>query len=144
LTIFVGGGVAYVKFYGSTTDTKESNAPVAPTPDLAIPKPPKLAANAPENAAVHALTSPVKAGENTSITVKTNPESVCSINVSYNNVPAKDSGLVTKPSDPYGSISWTWTVDKTAPPGKWPVKVTCVYTPNKKSGVVIGDLQVTK
>jgi hypothetical protein len=144
LALFAGAGVAYIKFYGPATDAKSDKAPVAPNPDLAIPTPPKLSPNAPENAAVESLISPVKAGENTSISVKTNPDSVCTISATYNNVASKDSGLATKNSDVYGNVTWAWTVDKTAPAGKWPVKVTCLYTKNKKSAVVVGDLQVTK
>jgi hypothetical protein len=144
MILFMGGGIAYIKFYGPSSNAKANQSPIDTTPDLALPKPPKISPNAPESAALESITSPVKAGENTAISVKTNPDSVCTINVTYNNVPAKDSGLTPKPSGVYGNVTWSWTVDKSAPAGKWPVKVTCVYTKNKKSGVVIGDLQITK
>jgi hypothetical protein len=95
-----------------------------------------------EQAALQALTSPVKAGQNSSVNVKTNATSTCTINVSYNNVASKDSGLTPKVADAYGNVSWSWTVDPTAPVGSWPVKVTCVY--RGRSAVVIGNLQVIK
>ena len=105
-------------------------------------KPVKPADNAPEGAAVESLTSPVKAGENVSISVRALPDSTCTIEVTYNNVPAKDSGLIAKKTNEYGFTDWTWTVPVNTPAGTWPVKVTCSY--NGKTGVVIGNLQVTK
>lgn len=143
LLLFVGAGVAYVLVAGGQDDSaKNDQVPTAPPPDTGIPKPHKPAPNAPESAAIESLLSPVKAGENTSASVKTNAGSKCSISVTYNDVPSKDSGLTTKTADDYGNVTWSWTVDKTAPVGKWQVKVTCFY--GKKSAVVIGDLQVTK
>jgi hypothetical protein len=143
--LFVGSGIAYVLISGrSDNNTKSQQSATAAKTDVnySLPKPPKPAPNAPESAAVEALMSPVSAGANTSVTVKTIAGSSCAILVTYNNVPAKDSGLTTKLADDYGNVTWAWTVDKTAPLGTWPVKVTCTY--NKKSAVVIGNLQVTK
>jgi hypothetical protein len=141
LILFGGAGIAYLLFYGddpvpvkkveATTDTN-------PTP----PKPKKPSPNAVVGVSIQALLSPVKPGENSSVSIKTLPEASCVITVTYNNVPSKDSGLVPKIADEYGTTSWSWTVDKTAPVGKWPVKVVCSH--NKNSGMVLGDLIVQK
>lgn len=115
--------------------TKASEAPH-------VYKPPKPADNAREGVALVSILSPVKAGDNTTISISTNAGSTCTILVTYNNVVSKDSGLTTKTADDYGSASWTWTVNNSIPIGTWPVKVTCTY--NKQSGVLIADLKVTK
>jgi hypothetical protein len=141
LVIFGGAGVAYVLFTGKDTASSSEAPQVNTAPDIGLPKPHKPSPNAPESAGIEAFTTPVKAGENSSISVKTLPLSNCIISVIYKDVPSKDSGLAPKTADDYGSVTWSWTVDKSAPVGKWPVKVTCTY--NKKSAVVIGDLVVT-
>lgn len=143
LILFVVAGVVYVFVVGrsSALDTKAVALPVA-APTRQEIKPTAPATNAVESAAVELITSPVALGSNASISVKTNAKSSCAISVVYNNVASTDSGLGTKVADEYGTISWTWTVSKTAPVGTWPVKVTCVY--NSRSAVVQADLQVTK
>jgi hypothetical protein len=139
--LFIGGGLGYTWYMGQqpSNTTSAIAAPVESQPVPAI-KPAKPAANAKESASVQMLTSPIAPGANASITVKTNPASKCTIIVEYNKVASKDSGLVARAADEFGTVSWTWTVDKTAPLGKWPVKVTCTY--NKKSAFVQVDLKV--
>ena len=144
LVTILGAGTAYTLF--SSNDYTPPSAPTVE--DKAIEdapkvyKPAKPAVNAREWVALVSLLSPVKAGDNTSMSISTNASSNCSIVVTYDNTVSKDSGLASKQSDDYGSVSWTWTVDKSAPAGTWPVKVTCAY--NKSSGVLIADLGVTK
>jgi hypothetical protein len=104
-------------------------------------KPAQPSPNAPVGVAVDYLMSPVKAGSNTTITIKTTPKATCSISVTYNGVASTDSGLMPKKADAYGNISWTWTVGAGVPAGNWPVKVNCDY--RAKSGRVQQDLQVT-
>jgi hypothetical protein len=88
------------------------------------------------------VTSPIAAGSNSSITVRTNAGSTCAVTVSYNGAPSTDSGLTPKTADAYGNVTWTWTVNSSVPAGSWPVKVTCTY--HGRSGVVISNFQVTK
>jgi hypothetical protein len=140
--LFVVGGAAYVMLSGNNAKQDTASAPKTDSNNFALPKPQAPNPKAPEGAAVESLLSPAKAGTNTSISVKTNPTSSCAISVTYNDVPAKDSGLITKTADAYGVVNWAWTVESSAPAGTWPVKVTCSL--NKKSAVVIGNLQVTK
>lgn len=144
LIIFLLAGTAYTLFASSsvkqTAQPSTEDKAVSSAPH--IYKPPKPGANAAEGVAIVSLISPVKAGANSSIAISTNIGSTCTISVIYDKVASKDSGLVSKHADDYGNADWTWTVDKSAPAGKWPVKVTCTY--NKRTGVVIGDLVVTK
>lgn len=141
IALFVLAGAAYTWFIGrnqvpdqKTTATDTTPAPVIKTVD---PAP-----NAPEGVSVQSLTSPVTRGDNASVTIKTNPGSWCTITVVYDKTASTDSGLTGKTADDFGSASWTWTVDATAPLGKWPVTVTCLR--NKLSAVVVGDLVVQK
>lgn len=141
LVLLVGAGVAYTLFaYQKPVQTAPTLTAPADENPKAI-KPTKPAANAQEGVAEDSLITPVKAGENTSIAVRTNATSKCTISVTYNGVASTDSGLSPKTADDYGSVSWTWTVGKNVPPGKWPVKVTCTY--NGRSGVLQVDLEVT-
>lgn len=140
LLIVFGVGAAYIWYIGqhSVVDTNVIVNPVKDTPNITTPT--KPAANAQESAAVRMLESPVVPGENSSITVKTNAGSRCTITVLYNQIASKDSGLIPKTADEYGIVDWSWTVDSSVPLGKWPVTVTCVY--NNRSAVVVGDLEV--
>jgi hypothetical protein len=141
LVLLVGGGVAYTWYSGKNgPDVQpEEPEPVA-TSQSPFSKPPKVSPKARVGLSIQFLTSPVRPGENASINVKTNPLADCEITVEYDEKKSKDSGLKPKAADEYGIVDWTWTVDETAPKGKWPVEVTCA---NKKNwGKVIGDLVV--
>jgi hypothetical protein len=141
--IFVGVGVGYVLITGRTsTEAKTEPVPPSAEPGAAIPKPNKPAPNAPESAGIESLDTPVKIGQNTSMSVKTLPNSVCTISFTYSNIVSKDSGLVQKNADDYGNVTWSWTISGDVPVGKWPAKATCSY--NKKSAIVIGDVEVTR
>lgn len=141
LVLVVGGGVAYTWYVGQdeAANIAAVPAPVETTPAPAI-KPTKPAADAKQSAAVQMLTSPVVPGENASIMVKTNAESECTITVEYNEVPSTDSGLKPKKADDFGIVSWAWTVEETAPVGKWPVDVVCAF--NDQTAMVRGNLVV--
>ena len=141
LLVLVGAGLAYT-FYMSQTET----APVVSKPVSTLRpntiKHAKMADNVPANASVQSLTSPVMPGDNASISVKGNPGSICSIKVEYNKVASTDSGLIAKPTNEFGVVTWAWTLTATTPQGKWPVTVTCDY--NNKTAIVIADLVVSK
>jgi hypothetical protein len=143
IILLVGGGVAYVFFSGEYKAPQNSSATQKPVDQQrGLPKPSTPNPKAPVGAAVQSLLSPVKAGSNTSITVKSNAGSKCKISVSYGDILSKDSGLAPKVADAYGNVTWSWTVERSAPAGTWPVKVTCVFY--KKSAFVQGDLKVIK
>lgn len=139
LVLFVGAGVLYTWFVGKSQPTVTSVEETESTEQPTIKKA-EIDPKAPESASIQSLSTPVIPGDNASIIVKTNPGSWCTITVVYNKIPSKDSGLIGKTSDDFGVVSWSWTVESTAPVGKWPVTVTCLR--NKLSAVVIGDLIV--
>ena len=142
ILLIVGGGVAYVWYSGQNSPTiAPAEAPPTASSSRTIVAT-KPAENAPASASVQMITSPVAPGENVSMYVKTVPTSSCTIDVRYNDIPSKDSGLIEKVADEFGTVSWTWTVDESAPEGVWPAAVTCVY--NGRSAVVKGDLQISR
>lgn len=143
LVLAIGGGVGYTWYMGQqAVPAAPVSASIETAPTAPAPKHVQPAANAPASAAIQMLSSPVAPGSNASIDVKTNPGADCTISVLYNKVASTDSGLSHKVADDYGLISWTWTIEKTVPLGKWPVKVTCIH--NKLSAVVQGDIVVAK
>lgn len=73
------------------------------------------------------LTSPVQAGDDASIAVRTAPAARCHITVHYKSGPSKAKGLVSKLADMQGQVSWTWRVGSRTTPGAWPIVVTCSH-----------------
>ena len=142
LGLIIIAGVVYVYITGRQAEKAAPKEAAVPEEKLVVRAPQEPGPDAPESAAVQYLDSPVKAGENSTITVTTGPKSACTIVMAYKDVVSKDSGLMPKTADAYGSVTWTWTVDKSAAVGKWPVKVTC--TRNKKIGYVEGYLEVIR
>jgi cytoskeletal protein RodZ len=142
LVLVVGAGVAYTWYMGQQAPVSTAiTAEPEPVSQVTI-KPTQPAANAPVGASIQMMTSPVAPGSNVSATIKTTPTATCTILVEYDKVASKDSGLSKKVADDFGVVMWTWTVEETVPVGKWPVTITCAL--GKKSGVVIGDLVVSK
>ena len=89
---------------------------------------------------IQLISSPVAPGDNTTLTIHTNPLVTCSVEVTYDDKKSTDSGLKPKTADEFGVVTWSWTVEKTVPIGKWPAEVTCR---NKKySGVAKAFLEV--
>lgn len=140
--LLVGGGLAYTYFLGPDNSQTAQQADEQATPVRQDIKPTKPASNAPASASVSVLTSPVAPGDNASLTIKTVATAKCTVAVSYGSLAAKDSGLAPKAADEFGTATWAWTVDKAAPLGTWPVKVTCAY--NGRTAFVQGDLVVAK
>lgn len=141
LVLIVAGAIIYVMLSGNESDKKASQPkPPAPIESL-LPKASKPNPKVPASAAVQSLISPVKAGENTSLTIHTNHGGKCTISLKYGSIAAKDSGLKTKVADDYGIIDWSWTVPKNAPAGTWPIKMYCYYY--KKSAYLEANLKVT-
>lgn len=141
LVLTVGAGVAYTWYMGQqkpvTTVTEVEEVESAPTIKHVKP-----ADNVPVGVSIQTLTTPIVPGSNASVIIKTNPGASCTIKVEYNSVQSKDSGLASKVADDFGTVTWAWTVEATVPEGKWPVTITCIK--GKLSGVVIGDLVVSK
>jgi hypothetical protein len=143
LILIIGSGIAYVYFTGrSATPDNSQAAPKVTEEKTPFTNPPQPPEDAKVGASLEYISSPVKPGENTTMSVHTNPKASCTIAVAYNNIPVVDSGLIKKTADVYGSVAWTWTVSKDAPLGKWPIKVTCANA--KNSAMVQGDLVIVK
>lgn len=139
IAVLVSAGLIYTWVVGKQTSPVVTAEPEETTVSTPIQRT-APADNATLGASIQSLTSPVAPSENASVIIKTNPGAWCTIKVVYDKTPSKDSGLVGKTSDEFGSISWTWTVNQNAATGKWPVTITCVR--NKLSAVVVGDLLV--
>lgn len=139
LLIAVSGGGLYTWYMGQQDNTVAADEESTPSRRVEV-KPVRQDPNANVGVAVQVLTSPVKPGENTSITVRTNQLANCTISVQYGDVKSTDSGLAKKQADDFGMVSWAWTVEPTAPEGTWPVSVTCAT--KKKSGMVEADLVI--
>lgn len=142
LFLFVAGGFGYLWYSGNSEPLIQNTAQQVATENVSPLKPTAVAKDAKESASVQFITLPAAPGENAMITVKTLPGSTCSIGVVYNNVPARDSGLVNHIANEYGVVSWTWSLPASIPLGSWPVTVTCTY--QGKSAVVVADLVVAK
>lgn len=140
LVLFVGAGVGYTWYMGQQAPPISAIETPVEIKKAPVLKPVVRAANAPVGVSVQSIDSPVLPGSNASIIVRTSPGADCTISATYNKIPSKDSGLVNKTADEYGIASWSWTVEESAPLGKWPVKVTC--TLGTKSGMVVGDFVV--
>lgn len=140
--LLVGGGVAYTWYMGQqpVENTAAVAQPVASPAPPPVITPTRPAPDAKVGASVQMITSPIAPGSNASITIKTNPEAVCTIKVVYDKIESKDSGLSPKTANEFGMAEWTWTVEPSVPAGKWPVKVTCAN--EKHSAMVQGDLVV--
>ena len=139
LAIMITAGVGYTWYMSRNVDENPSALadPVVVKQDRTV-KPTQPAADARVGASVQYLSTPIKPGSNASISIKTNAAATCNISVVYDKIASTDSGLKTKVADEYGTVSWSWTVESSAPVGKWPVKVTCANS--KYSGFVQGDL----
>jgi len=143
LTLIIGSGVAYTWYVGKHSGIAVAEVPeaVEKLPDP-FEKPDKMAPDAAVNVSVQMITSPLVPGSNAMVTIKTNNDAKCKISVVYDKTPSTDSGLSEKVADEHGMVSWTWTVEQTAPLGSWPVVVTCAN--EKKSGVVKTNLVLLK
>jgi hypothetical protein len=69
-----------------------------------------------------ALTSPVRTGDEASLTVNVAPRARCTIEVIYDTVVSKAKGLNPKSG---GRITWRWRVGTNTRPGRWPIIVRC-------------------
>lgn len=133
--VFVSPGAPAAK---PITVDKNSTASI----DSYTLKPTPPGPNAGVGVSVGSLTTPVKAGANASINIRTTATAKCSIAVIYNNAASHDSGLAPKVADAYGIATWSWTVPVTTPAGSWPVKVRCDY--HKRWAVVESKQQVVQ
>lgn len=70
------------------------------------------------------VSSPVKAGDYATVTVKTVPGAQCTITVWYPSGPSTASGLEPKTADASGRVTWSWRVGTRTTPGTHRIVVT--------------------
>lgn len=134
VTLIVIGGIiaaVIVWYLGKTRPAVEAQKPTTTT-KVAVTSAPTVDENAPVGVAIQTVTSPITPGSNASISIRTRPKAACSIQVTYSLTGDKDKishdgGLIPKNADEYGTVSWTWTVEKGRPIGSWPIEITCAY-----------------
>jgi hypothetical protein len=63
-------------------------------------------------------------GHTATIAVEAAPNTLCRI-VVVDTSGATVPGLDPKTTDSAGSVGWTWPVDPSTPPGRWPITVSC-------------------
>jgi hypothetical protein len=71
------------------------------------------------------VSSPVRPGDDATITVQTAPKASCIISVRYKSGPSRARGLGPQEADAQGRVTWTWRVGSRTTPGRWPITVTC-------------------
>lgn len=142
ILFFIGAGVVYTFFSGQQEPKASKPAKKVSQEDYKPIKPKAVDPKGPVGIAQESITSPVAPGANAAVTIKTKPNALCHIAVTYNNVPSTDSGLSPKKADAFGSVTWTWTVGPNTPVGAWPVSLTCAE--NGKSAAFQTYLQVQK
>jgi hypothetical protein len=83
-----------------------------------------LPASAVASVRLKAVTSPVSAGSNATLTVTLSRPATCSITVNYRSGPSHAAGLYPTQSVA-GRVSWTWKVGTRTTPGRWTIDVYC-------------------
>jgi hypothetical protein len=142
LLVLIGVGVGYTWYTGQTEPAHLAVAPSAPKPAVVRTTPATQPPNAKIGISQQTFTSPVSPGQNSSIGIQTTAGATCSISVTYGTVKSTDSGLASKAADEYGTVSWSWTVERTVPFGSYPVSITCKR--NAQSALYIATLYVVK
>lgn len=85
------------------------------------------------------LTSPVRAGDYASVTVRVSPPARCTITLKYvdalnRSVVSSAKGLGSKAR---GRITWRWRVDSKVRPGLWPIVVRCGRSGTLRLGIQV-------
>lgn len=139
LLLTVGAGLVYTWYIGQHQTIALEDPPERKTRPVITPS--KISPTARIGVSVQTVSTPVKPGENASITIRTNPEALCTITVEQENAKITDSGLNKKVADEFGMVSWAWTFKPTDPVGAWPIDVECK---NKKNSAVVESEVVVK
>jgi hypothetical protein len=135
-------GVAYVYLVDKTkplppkTVSSSDDQAISPLPPATPPS-----ATSAEGVALQAMTTPVQLGAVFYLSAETNAGSLCTAYIDYPGTDGTDPNLSNQEANEYGNVTWTWTVPAKAPPGTWPLTVTCYY--HGRSGVVDYNIQFT-
>ena len=112
----------------TTTAITETTAPVTQPPVVTeAPKPvtpPPVVTEAPKQVLdILSVTSPIKGGQNATLSAKGKPNTAYDIKVVYSSGESSAKGLEDKTSDANGNVSWTWKVDAKTKPGTYTITV---------------------
>lgn len=141
--LLVGAGIGYTYYMDKQDSAALKSSTNAADQQGETITPGKPSPNAPEDASLEVLTTPIARSQTNMVSIKTQAYSTCSIVVTYlGGVVAHDPGLTPKTADDFGSVNWNWNISPTAPLGQGMVKITCDFY--KKSAMVEGNFQVTK
>jgi hypothetical protein len=72
-----------------------------------------------------ALTASVSNGGTAKVTIKTEANARCSIDVTYNSGSSTAAGLVDKTASAQGGVTWSWTVGTQTANGTYPIDIWC-------------------
>ncbi len=70
------------------------------------------------------VTSPVSPGSTITLFAQTEPGAICEVDTGYKLSANEAKTLYPKQAEASGLISWTWTVDSSATPGKYAVTIS--------------------
>lgn len=106
----------------------EPPAPVTQPPVVTeVPKPvtpPPVVTEAPKQVLdILSVTSPIKGGQNATLSAKGKPNTAYDIKVVYSSGESSAKGLEDKTSDANGNVSWTWKVGAKTKPGTYTITV---------------------
>ena len=112
----------------------EPPAPVTQAPVTEPPKPvtdppapvtqPPVVTEAPKQVLdILSVTSPIKGGQNATLSAKGKPNTAYDIKVVYSSGESSAKGLEDKTSDANGNVSWTWKVGAKTKPGTYTITV---------------------
>jgi hypothetical protein len=92
--------------------------------------------------AVSNLSSPVAPGDSVDLSIRTNIDAICTIEILAPTTKLVDINLSAKAADEFGIVSWAWQVPKETKDGSWPITVTCKN--REYSGVVRAALVIKR
>ncbi len=127
-------GFLYAWYYAKTHPVKQGELPLPKPSKITNASPAKdVSPDTPVGVAIESVSSPVKLGDNASLSVKTLPKATCNLRFTYKDgTISKDAGLSPKVADDFGIAAWTWTIEPARAAGTAVMEATCVH--GKMSG----------
>lgn len=116
-------------------DKEKEPAPIVAAPDTAV-------AGVDTTISVLNLSSPISAGGNASLTIKSAPGANCTITVYYKSGPSEAAGLGPQTANQNGEATWRWKVGSRTTAGVWSISVSC--SSGEKSSSISIPFEVRK
>lgn len=73
------------------------------------------------------FTSPLRAGEVATLTVRARPDTLCEVVFTFAGVASTPARLPKTPADPAGFVSWQWRFDPGTPPQDVKAQASCEH-----------------